>query len=192
LKYVLGSFPTGTLTAIIGGSRSGKVYIHPHMLHSTDPISYFTCCSHRQPSPMFFLVVCGDQASLSPEAHVTMNLPTFSVTSAYIAQTDAPLPTPTVRETLPYVTPLRLPSSTTSLRNPNIQGGGGSRVSKLLVAWNELICGPLCVRQGRTTLEKSQAPDERAKRMRQSVPFCDRSRCLLHKGCSRQFGIFLV
>jgi len=63
---------------------------------------------------MFSPVVHGDQVSLSPEARVTIDLSTFSVTSAHIAQTDALLPTLTVRETLPYVTPLRLPSSTTS------------------------------------------------------------------------------
>ena len=33
LKDVSGNFPAGTLTAIIGGSGSGKVRLHPRMLY---------------------------------------------------------------------------------------------------------------------------------------------------------------
>lgn len=46
LRNVSGNFPAGTLTAIIGGSGSGKVHFHPHTPQSTDPISLLALTDH--------------------------------------------------------------------------------------------------------------------------------------------------
>ena len=76
LKDVSGVFPAGTLTAIIGASGSGKVRPSPSytILGRFD----LTCSSRRQPSSTFSRIVCGDQTSLSPEAHNTTDPPIFS------------------------------------------------------------------------------------------------------------------
>jgi hypothetical protein len=45
LRDISANFPAGTLTAIIGGSGSGKVvHLHPHSLHLKDLTPYLTCC----------------------------------------------------------------------------------------------------------------------------------------------------
>ena len=82
LRDVSGIFPAGTLTAVIGGSGSGKVRLHPRTLCLANLISYFACRSYRRPSLTFFPIACGDRTSLSPEAYVTTNPPTFSQSPA--------------------------------------------------------------------------------------------------------------
>ena len=78
LRDVSADFPAGTLTAIIGGSGSGKVRLHSHALQ----IRSHTQLLNRQPSSTFSLIACGDQTLLSPEAHDTMDPLTFSQSPA--------------------------------------------------------------------------------------------------------------
>jgi hypothetical protein len=73
LKDVSADFPSGTLTAIIGGSGSGKVrwYLHNHLELT---LSFML----RRLSLMPCLIACEDQTSPSPEAFATTDLPTSS------------------------------------------------------------------------------------------------------------------
>ena len=77
LKDISADFPSGTLTAIIGGSGSGKVRLRLCELHSTGLTHPSTPSSDRLPSSTSSLIACVDQTSLSPEAHDTMGLRTF-------------------------------------------------------------------------------------------------------------------
>ena len=75
LKDVSADFPVGTLTAIIGGSGGGKV-------RPRHPNPMLVLILIRQPSSMFSLIACGGRTFPSPEAPVTMDLPTFSQSRA--------------------------------------------------------------------------------------------------------------
>ena len=59
LNDVPADFPAETLTAIIRGSRSGKVHLYLYAVHSKDPISSFARCSHSRFSSTFSPIACG-------------------------------------------------------------------------------------------------------------------------------------
>lgn len=91
LKDLDASMPSGTLTAIIGSSGSGKT-------------SVLNTLSHR---------IAGGR--LKTAGSITYNgiSKLASIRSAYVMQQDVLLPTLTVRETLSYAAELRLPPPTT-------------------------------------------------------------------------------
>ena len=91
LQDVSADMPSGSLTAIIGGSGSGKT-------------SMLNALSHRLKGGR--LETCG---SILFNADPRMS----NVRSAYVMQQDVLLPTLTVRETLTYAAELRLPPPTT-------------------------------------------------------------------------------
>ena len=76
LKDISTNFPAGTLTAIIGGSGSGKVCVR-----FRSPLLGWVICltpySNRQPFSMLSPVVRGDLTLPSPEVPATMDLPIF-------------------------------------------------------------------------------------------------------------------
>ena len=92
LKNVDAYMPSGSLTAIIGSSGSGKT-------------SVLNSLSHRVSS-----------SKLSTTGSITYNGSSklSSIRSAYVMQQDVLLPTLTVRETLTYAAELRLPPPTTT------------------------------------------------------------------------------
>lgn len=91
LHSVSGSMPAGTLTAIIGGSGSGKT-------------TMLNTMAERMSSARLSL---GGQTTFNGMEGVD------SVRSAYVMQQDVLLPTLTVRETLQFSADLRLPPPTT-------------------------------------------------------------------------------
>jgi ABC-type multidrug transport system ATPase subunit len=91
LDDVSADLPCGTLTAIIGGSGSGKTSLLNQM-------------SGRMK---------GNRISTSGRTLFNGSEDTSSIKSAYVIQQDILLPTLTVRETLTYAAQLRLPSSVT-------------------------------------------------------------------------------
>jgi len=118
LNDVSGVFPAGTLTAVIGGSGSGKVRLYPHTLHLADLISliapqttFLNVLSHRMRG-LNLTITGSTQYNGSPDL--------LTVTTAYVTQTDVLIPSLTVRETLLYAASLRLPSSTTSQRRKQL------------------------------------------------------------------------
>ncbi|KAK4693851.1 hypothetical protein P7C71_g3623, partial [Lecanoromycetidae sp. Uapishka_2] len=92
LKGVDLFMPSGTLTAIIGSSGSGKT-------------SVLNALSHR---------IGGGRLETSGIIKYNDNSKLRSIRSAYVMQQDVLLPTLTVRETLEYAAELRLPPPTTS------------------------------------------------------------------------------
>ncbi|KAL8378004.1 hypothetical protein RB595_008612 [Gaeumannomyces hyphopodioides] len=100
IKSVSASFAPGTLTAIIGGSGSGKTTMLNTLAErmSSPRLSYSGGAVFRN---------VGDGAT-TPGGGVQ------SVRHAYVMQHDILLPTLTVRETLRYSADLRLPPSTTA------------------------------------------------------------------------------
>lgn len=91
LDDVSADLPSGTLTAIIGGSGSGKTSLLNQM-------------SGRMK---------GNRISTSGRTLFNGSEDASSIKSAYVIQQDILLPTLTVRETLTYAAQLRLPSSVT-------------------------------------------------------------------------------
>lgn len=91
LNDVSADLPSGTLTAIIGGSGSGKTSLLNQM-------------SGRMK---------GNRISTSGRTLFNGNENAAGIKSAYVIQQDILLPTLTVRETLTYAAQLRLPSSVT-------------------------------------------------------------------------------
>ncbi|KAJ4992514.1 ABC transporter [Stagonosporopsis vannaccii] len=91
LDDVSADLPSGTLTAIIGGSGSGKTSLLNQM-------------SGRMK---------GNRISTSGRTLFNGSEDASSIRSAYVIQQDILLPTLTVRETLTYAAQLRLPSSVT-------------------------------------------------------------------------------
>ena len=91
LKDVSAHIPSGTVTAIIGSSGSGKT-------------SVLNCLSHR---------IEGARLSTSGSILYNGSPDLSSVRSAYVMQQDVLIPTLTVRETLRYSAELRLPPGTT-------------------------------------------------------------------------------
>ena len=65
---------------------------------------------------------CRNQTSISPEAHVTTDFPTYSVTNVYATQPTCHIASPTVRETLLYTACLRLSPPTTPQRCRQLVG----------------------------------------------------------------------
>ncbi|KAL8287852.1 hypothetical protein RB600_003672 [Gaeumannomyces tritici] len=100
IKSVSASFAPGTLTAIIGGSGSGKTTMLNTLAErmSSPRLSYSGSAVFRN---------VGDGAA-APGGGI------HSVRHAYVMQQDILLPTLTVRETLRYSADLRLPPSTTA------------------------------------------------------------------------------
>ena len=98
LQDVDANMPNGSLTAIIGGSGSGKT-------------SMLNALSHRLKS-----------ARLKQSGTVLYNgnPKLSSIRSAYVMQQDVLLPTLTVRETLAYAAELRLPPPTTAAERHQI------------------------------------------------------------------------
>ncbi|KAL8690046.1 MAG: hypothetical protein Q9218_004415, partial [Villophora microphyllina] len=92
LDNVNADMPSGSLTAILGGSGSGKTT----MLHAL---------SHR---------ISGSRLQVSGDIRYNSNGRLSSIKSAYVMQNDVLVPTLTVRETLSYAAQLRLPAPTTS------------------------------------------------------------------------------
>jgi ABC-type multidrug transport system ATPase subunit len=88
LDDISAEMPSGTLTAIIGGSGSGKTSLLNQM-------------SGRMQ---------GKQLSTSGKTYFNNNDDPTRIRSAYVIQQDILLPTLTVRETLMYAAQLRLPS----------------------------------------------------------------------------------
>jgi hypothetical protein len=76
LKAISADFPAGTLTAIIGGSGSGKVRSPP--AHNRFEIQSDAWLRTRQPSLMPSPTACRDQTWPSTEAPVTTDLPICS------------------------------------------------------------------------------------------------------------------
>ncbi|KAI4249860.1 MAG: hypothetical protein LQ352_005525, partial [Teloschistes flavicans] len=91
LDNVNAHMPSGSLTAILGGSGSGKTT----MLHAL---------SHR---------ISGGRLQISGDVRYNGIGRTSSIKSAYVMQNDVLIPTLTVRETLLYAASLRLPPPTT-------------------------------------------------------------------------------
>ena len=91
LNDVSADLPSGSLTAIIGGSGSGKT-------------SMLNVMSHR---------MSGSRLKTSGSSLYNGRTDLSSVRSAYVMQQDVLLPTLTVRETLRYAADLRLPPPTT-------------------------------------------------------------------------------
>ncbi|KAL9025280.1 MAG: hypothetical protein Q9196_005865, partial [Gyalolechia fulgens] len=91
LHHVSAKMPSGSLTAILGGSGSGKTT----MLHAL---------SHRIGGSRLRL---GGEILYNGDPHIS------EVRNAYVMQHDVLLPTLTVRETLLYAAELRLPPPTT-------------------------------------------------------------------------------
>lgn len=89
LNDISAEMPSGSLTAIIGGSGSGKTSLLNQM-------------SGRMQ---------GKRLATSGRTLFNGNEDTASIRSAYVIQQDILLPTLTVRETLTYAAQLRLPSS---------------------------------------------------------------------------------
>ena len=92
LQEVDANMPNGSLTAIIGGSGSGKT-------------SMLNALSHR---------LKGARLEQSGTVLYNGNLKLSSIRSAYVMQQDVLLPTLTVRESLAYAAELRLPPPTTA------------------------------------------------------------------------------
>ena len=92
LQDVDANFPSGSLTAIIGGSGSGKT-------------SMLNALSQR---------LKGARLDASGTILYNGNSKLSSIRSAYVMQQDVLLPTLTVRETLTYAAELRLPPPTTA------------------------------------------------------------------------------
>ncbi|KAL8733181.1 MAG: hypothetical protein Q9181_003680 [Wetmoreana brouardii] len=92
LDHVSTSMPNGNLTAILGGSGSGKTT----MLHAL---------SNR---------VGGNRLHTTRDIRYNGNGRISSIRSAYVMQNDVLIPTLTVRETLQYAAELRLPPPTSS------------------------------------------------------------------------------
>ncbi|KAL8639406.1 MAG: hypothetical protein Q9228_003563, partial [Teloschistes exilis] len=91
LDNVTAEMPSGSLTAILGGSGSGKTT----MLHAL---------SHR---------ISGGRLQISGVVRYNGTGRTSGIRSAYVMQNDVLIPTLTVRETLRYAAELRLPPPAT-------------------------------------------------------------------------------
>ncbi|KAI4130995.1 MAG: hypothetical protein LQ341_006404, partial [Variospora aurantia] len=91
LHDVSASMPSGSLTAVLGGSGSGKTT----MLHAL---------SHR---------ISGGRLQIKGDILYNGDPQLSNIRNAYVMQTDILLPTLTVRETLLYAAELRLPPPTT-------------------------------------------------------------------------------
>ena len=98
LQDVDANMPNGSLTAIIGGSGSGKT-------------SMLNALSHR---------LKGARLEQSGTVLYNGNSKLSSIRSAYVMQQDILLPTLTVRETLAYAAELRLPPPTTAAERHQI------------------------------------------------------------------------
>ena len=98
LQDVDTNMPNGSLTAIIGGSGSGKT-------------SMLNALSHR---------LKGARLEQSGTVLYNGNSKLSSIRSAYVIQQDVLLPTLTVRETLAYAAELRLPPPTTAAQRHQI------------------------------------------------------------------------
>ncbi|KAF3035107.1 hypothetical protein E8E12_004207 [Didymella heteroderae] len=98
LDDVSADLPCGTLTAIIGGSGSGKTSLLNQM-------------SGRMK---------GNRISTSGHTLFNGSEDISSIRSAYVIQQDILLPTLTVRETLTYAAQLRLPSSVTQAKRKQL------------------------------------------------------------------------
>lgn len=98
LTDVDADLPSGSLTAIIGGSGSGKT-------------SLLNALSHR---------LKGARLGTSGTILYNGNSKLSSIRSAYVMQQDVLLPTLTVRETLAYAAELRLPPPTTAAERRQI------------------------------------------------------------------------
>ena len=98
LENVTADFPAGTITAILGGSGSGKT-------------SFLNSLSQRML-----------KARLQSTGKITYNGDTkiSGIRSAYVMQHDMLLPTLTVRETLEYAAELRLPPPVTAAERKSI------------------------------------------------------------------------
>ncbi|KAL9046081.1 MAG: hypothetical protein Q9214_000991, partial [Letrouitia sp. 1 TL-2023] len=92
LRNINAKIPSGTLTAILGGSGSGKTSVLHAMSHRIDSDRLRVTGS----------ILYNGSANIS------------SVRSAYVLQQDVLLPTLTVKETLLYAAELRLPLSTSA------------------------------------------------------------------------------
>jgi ABC-type multidrug transport system ATPase subunit len=92
LDHVSADMPSGSLTAIIGGSGSGKT-------------SMLNVMSRR---------MHGSRVAVTGTASFNHTHDFTSVRSAYVMQQDVLIPSLTVRETLQYSADLRLPSSVSS------------------------------------------------------------------------------
>ncbi|KAL8964188.1 MAG: hypothetical protein Q9183_004632, partial [Haloplaca sp. 2 TL-2023] len=91
IDNVSANMPSGSLTAILGGSGSGKTT----MLHAL---------SHR---------ISGSRLETTGDISYNGNRKISSIRNAYVMQNDVLVPTLTVRETLLYAAELRLPPPTT-------------------------------------------------------------------------------
>lgn len=96
--------PSGSLTAIMGASGSGKTSVHPRLyvpafVCLVNLRCFFDAISHR---------IHDSQFKTSGGISFNGNTKLSSVRSAYVVQEDALLPTLTVRETLQYAADLRL------------------------------------------------------------------------------------
>lgn len=98
LRGVNAYMPSGSLTAIIGSSGSGKT-------------SVLNTLSHR---------VAGGRLKTIGDITYNGNSHISSIRSAYVMQQDVLLPTLTVRETLRYAAELRLPPPTTTEERENV------------------------------------------------------------------------
>ena len=98
LQKVAANMPSGTVTAILGASGSGKT-------------SMLNCLSHR---------IEGGRLRTSGRTLYNGNPNFSSMRSAYVMQQDVLLSTLTVRETLRYAAELRLPRSTTSTERKEV------------------------------------------------------------------------
>ncbi|KAI4086556.1 MAG: hypothetical protein LQ344_007459 [Seirophora lacunosa] len=98
LHDVSANMPSGSLTAVLGGSGSGKTT----MLHAL---------SHR---------ISGGRLQIKGKILYNEDPQLSNIRNAYVMQNDVLLPTLTVRETLLYAAELRLPPPTTSAERQQV------------------------------------------------------------------------